>query len=457
MRMERLTDGGHENGGGALAMRLSLRDVVDEYEQKRARLPESIAAFDRAVAAIKAETAIGGTYGGDVFGRSSPGVYARTAEDVLLRSAWRHVHDGLNISRIASAADKDRLAKVLEAPPAFTIENIRETFGDYVLRPRYHILRGLAEVFGNLDPAYKSHSKVRIGVKGLPKRVILPSVGGWGSYGTERLRNIISALCAYRGEPMPEWSDISDFLDGARGGEGGTYKDLTLRRFQNGNGHLFFGEQSLRDINCALAEFYGEVLPDTPDEYEGDWARPRATGTAVSKDLQFYPTPQKVIDELLSDLPSINGLEVLEPSCGDGRIMLALRKLGAKVTGIEVDPQRAAQARAHGLAVLCRNFLEYTPDPTFDLVVMNPPFYGRHYEKHVTHAARFLKPGGRLVAILPITARTDHGLLGKAWAKQNGMKVSTYSGRDGFKDLPVGSFSESGTNINTTIFTAFKE
>lgn len=455
--MARLIDDGHGTGGGGqVALRLSLRDVIEEYEAKRAKLPETIAAFDRALSIAKTDTAIGGTYGGDVFGRSSPNIYPQTAENVLLRSAWRHVHDGLNVARIASAADKDRIAKVLEAPPAFTIENIRETFGDYILRPRYHILRGLAEVFGNLDPAYKSHSKVRIGVKGLPKRVILSSVGGWGSYGGERLRNMISALCAYRGEPLPEWSEIAALIEGARGGEDGTYKDLTLRRFQNGNGHLFFGERSLLDINRALAEFYGEVLPDTPDE-DGDRARPRATGTAVSKDLQFYPTPQKVIDDLLSDLPSIKGLEALEPSCGDGRMMLALRKLGAKVTGIEVDRDRAAQARAHGLAVLCRNFLEYTPDPSFDLVVMNPPFYGTHYAKHVTHAARFLKSGGRLLAILPITARTDHGLLSHAWAKQNGMKISTYHGRDGFRDLPVGSFSESGTNINTTVFQAFKE
>ena len=33
----------------------------------------------------------------------------------------------------------------------------------------------------------------------------------------------------------------------------------------------------------------------------------------------------------------------------------------------------------------------------FDAVVMNPPFYGRHYIKHVNHALKFLKPGGVLV------------------------------------------------------------
>ena len=67
---------------------------------------------------------------------------------------------------------------------------------------------------------------------------------------------------------------------------------------------------------------------------------------------------------------------------------------------------------------------------------MNPPFYGQHYAKHVNHALKFLKPSGTLTAILPITARYDHGLLAGSW-----------------QDLPVGSFSESGTNINTTVLT----
>lgn len=86
--------------------------------------------------------------------------------------------------------------------------------------------------------------------------------------------------------------------------------------------------------------------------------------------------------------------------------------------------------------MLTANFLETVPTGDFDYVVMNPPFYGQHYAKHVNHALKFLKPRGKLMAILPITARYDHGLLKGRW-----------------EDLPVGSFSESGTNINTTVLT----
>ena len=78
------------------------------------------------------------------------------------------------------------------------------------------------------------------------------------------------------------------------------------------------------------------------------------------------------------------------------------------------------------------NFLQVAPDPRFDVIVMNPPFYGQHYKKHLDHAAKFLRPGGRLACILPASAFYDHANTIGEW-----------------HDLPVGSFAESGTNIPT--------
>jgi tRNA1(Val) A37 N6-methylase TrmN6 len=123
---------------------------------------------------------------------------------------------------------------------------------------------------------------------------------------------------------------------------------------------------------------------------------------------------------------------VLEPSCGDGRIMDELRVRGCRVLGIEYHAGRAAQAREKGHAVVTANFLEQTSVAEFDKIVMNPPFYGRHYAKHVKHALKFLKPGGTLVSILPATAHYDHGELSGDW-----------------RDLPVASFADAGTNIPT--------
>ena len=46
------------------------------------------------------------------------------------------------------------------------------------------------------------------------------------------------------------------------------------------------------------------------------------------------------------------------------------------------------------------DFLECNGDlGTFDRIVMNPPFTNGDDIKHIMHALKMLKPGGRLVAI----------------------------------------------------------
>jgi hypothetical protein len=316
-------------------------------------------------------------------------------------------------------------------------------------------------VFCGLDQAYKSHDKVKIGVAGLPKRVVMRGFGSFSSHGKEQLQTILNALAAYQGRPLVTYEELNVLMDDEnalletkvierpqRYGKPDLIpvhaRGIRLRRFQNGNGHLFFEKDTLTDINKALAEFYGSVLPDTTEEKPTK----KQASTAVSKDLQYYATPAKVVDHVVGELYQIKGKKVLEPNCGCGRFMDALRKAGAKPYGIEVDALRAAQTRAKGHTVLTANFLETVPTGDFDAVVMNPPFYGQHYAKHVLHAFKFLKPGGKLTAILPATARYDHGLLDDLGVR------SSYDRR--WEDLPVGSFSESGTNINTTILTIFK-
>lgn len=457
---------------GAVARLRSLPDVVAEYDAKLKAIPEAVAAFEAAGAALKTAASVGGEYGQETIDVGH--VYAKTLEKNLLRSAWVHVWKGLNLPAIASAKDKKAWEQAMAAPPDFTLDNLRATFGPYLENPRATILRGLAEVFSDLDPAYKSHEKVKIGVKGLPKRLILGGINSYGGgWGWDKVRDILNALAAYQGKPLPTGEEMAALREDGealrvskevpdpyeshhvhrRRAEAGeppktvrtVGRGVWLKRFQNGNAHVFFDPEALTDINRALAEFYGDVLPDSPEAWAEERPAKRAS-TEVARDLQFYGTPAKVIDRLIglathSNPAGLKGLRVLEPSCGDGRIMDEARKLGADVWGIEVDAGRAAQTRAKGHRIFCSNFLEAVgpnrPEYHFDLVLMNPPFYGRHYAKHVRHAIRFLKPGGKLCAILPATARYDHGELDDL--------------DPDWTDLPVGAFAESGTNVCTTI------
>lgn len=447
------------NAQTAIALPLTVTDLVAEYEAKVAAIPGEIDAYLAANDRITMAATVHGTFVDQVASR--PYLHADSLRKNLLKSGWRAVYERLQIPSVASADDRKRFDRALADPPPLTVENAKATFGDYLVRPRFHILRGLAEVFCGLDPAYKSHSKVRIGVKGLPKRVILPGWGDYGTYGRDKLRDMINAMAALRGQVPFEWDEMTAIrlahqagedavLDGRSYTEHDRYtpavpkvyttidRGLTIRKFANGNAHVMFDGDALLAINRALAEFYGEVLPDA----EPEGVKPSAS-TAVSKDLQFYWSPPAVIEAALdfAGLPTRRSFSgefpverVLEPSCGDGRILDAIRALGHKALGIEYHPGRAAEARAKGHAVVTANFLEQPAAPEFDAVVMNPPFYGRHYLKHVRHAEQFLKPGGTLVAILPATARYDHAELTGDW-----------------RDLPVASFADAGTNVPTTM------
>jgi hypothetical protein len=417
----------------ALATPRTVLDLIDEYDEKVANVEAAIEAYNRACTEIESAGCVMGTYAEPVLrGRSY--VHASDMRRNLLKSGWKAIYNRLNIDMIASANDKRLFERTLADPPPLTAEIVRSTFAHYYANPRLHILRGLAEAFADLDPAYKSHAKVKIGVKGLPKRVILSGFGGWSGYGRDRVRDILNALALYQGKALLNHDELSalwhstDALKESR--------DIWLKKYENGNGHLYFGPTALLDINRGLAEFYGDVLPDVdPEQPE------RAPSTAVAKDLQFYWTPEAVIAKALEfanvhDITEyrnpVEPRRILEPSCGDGRMLDAIREYGHGALGIEYHAGRADQARAKGHSVVLANFLECPPKPEFDTVVMNPPFYGRHYVKQVRHALKFLKPGGTLVAVLPATAHYDHKELEGEW-----------------RDLPVGSFSEVGTNVPT--------
>lgn len=454
-----------------IALPTTAADLVDEYDRKERELDDRIKLFQQHCTDFEASILVRGTFAESVF--SAPSIYPDRLRKNLLQSGWKAVYSHLQIDRLASAKDKKLFDQGMANPPPLTLDNVKATFGDYFLNTRHHILRGLAEVFVDLDPAYKSHSKVRIGKKGLPKRIILNWGSYYHSYGFDKFVDVVNALAALQGIKPFNWSERTIFEIAHGKGEdaildGRTYerkksrysdeietfksvnRGLRIRKFANGNVHIFFEEPTLTDINLGLAEFYGEVLPDVdPDNPT------KAPSTAVSKDLQFYASPKKVIDAAL-DFAEIHTTEyyrgdppklyVLEPSCGDGRILDELRLRGCRVTGVEYHRDRATQARNKGHNVYCKNFLEMIPVPDFDKIVMNPPFYGRHYVKHVRHAMKFLKPGGTLVAILPASARYDHKELDDlADSKWN----------ENWKDLPPGSFSEVGTNIPTILLRAF--
>ncbi|HSK63854.1 MAG TPA: class I SAM-dependent methyltransferase [Pyrinomonadaceae bacterium] len=83
-------------------------------------------------------------------------------------------------------------------------------------------------------------------------------------------------------------------------------------------------------------------------------ATPTATPTPkeVKKDVPYVPTPQNVVDEMLT-LANVKKDDVVyDLGCGDGRLVItAVKKFGAKRGfGVDIDPQRIEESNANAKA-----------------------------------------------------------------------------------------------------------
>lgn len=136
------------------------------------------------------------------------------------------------------------------------------------------------------------------------------------------------------------------------------------------------------------------------------------------KSHQFYPTPAAVAEFAVS----VAGIEdhhgVLEPSAGTGGLADYLPKL--QTTCVEISPLHCRVLEAKGFKVIEADFLKWASgQPLADRVVMNPPFSEGRWQAHLQAAAGMLKPDGRLVAILPASAKGKDLLPGWSleWAR----------------------------------------
>lgn len=122
---------------------------------------------------------------------------------------------------------------------------------------------------------------------------------------------------------------------------------------------------------------------------------------ALRKIEGYFPTPASIVEQLIEAAEIECDHAVLEPSAGCGDIAQAVDAVPCGIVAcVEINPEMCQVLESKGFAVECGDFLNETPTPEFDRVVMNPPFERDGDIQHVMHAFRFLKPGGRLVAIM---------------------------------------------------------
>jgi hypothetical protein len=391
----------------------------------------------------------------------------KEAKDTL-RSQMAYIPE--EIGHNGELINGEEIAKGL---PEVSVDTIAATLTGFAADAGTIFQRGISNGFAKLDRRFKSHDGFRVG-----SRIILTDAfDGWGSwhYGRHRdsLIDIERVFLVLDGKKATDkYTGVIDVItEGRRGGFGirqseheGDY--FKIRIFKNGNAHLWFSRDDLvLKVNKLLANYYGEVLGYGHDTEETEEEIFSNRALTPARRFGFFPTPPETVHKMLDGALYVHAgepvLTILEPSAGTGNISSILaaeqesgawerhekRRYRHKVDVVEIQEDHFKGLETSGLyrRAFHRDFLRMEPEQTglYDLIIMNPPFDMQRDIDHVTHAWKFLKPGGTLISIMSAGTEFRENKKAKAF------RAMLERHRARWTDLPAGTFSSVGTNVNT--------
>jgi len=464
--------------GTALIQRATIDEIVGNRNLAIEKFSIAMAAMDEAFAVASKAAGGLGFYVDREKSQQAFSSYDRGHVDFLEylrkqtdRTIWSHLVNGYGFDKLMDRqAHEEFRAQLDKDPPEVSVETAEATIATLVGDAEKIFRRGIANAFSKLDRRFRSHDGFKIG-----ERVVLSSAfddfGMWNHHSRhdDTIRDIERTFMRLDGKEMPEhrYAGIIGVIDDEKKRHTSLSRSawevdneyFRVKAFKNGNCHIWFKRDDLLErINKLLAEHYGAVLGAGSDAVEDDpLSRPN---TSLAKNMGWFPTPEAVVSRImdraeLSYARSFKGEypRVLEPSAGEGAIILGAinRCPEAEVVCVELHGDRAATlASIPGISrVVQDDFLRcsVTDLGTFDRILMNPPFDMRRDIDHVAHAVRFLRPGGRIVAVM--SAGVEFAMDKKSVAFRK--LIEKLHG--GIYDLPSGSFEESGTMVNTCLVT----
>lgn len=176
-----------------------------------------------------------------------------------------------------------------------------------------------------------------------------------------------------------------------------------------------------------------------------------ATGVAANRkqELGFFETPAPLARRLVELADVRPGHFVLEPSAGRGAIVRAINEAEprAGVAVIDIDPKHEPHWGPLSISSqFVGDFLTEKLNGIYDRIIANPPFGKAQRDiDHVLHMWDCLKPGGRLVSVMA------DGVMWRNNANSVAFRERIEANGGTIEKLPPGSFSQSGTDVNTCV------
>ena len=123
-----------------------------------------------------------------------------------------------------------------------------------------------------------------------------------------------------------------------------------------------------------------------------------------SPDVPFVPTRQEIVEEMLRAAGVKADDIVYDLGCGDGRIVIAAaQKFGARGVGVDIDPQRIAEANANAKRAGVEKQVAFRLGDLFDADIAEATVVTLYLLPDVNlrlkpKLLRDLKPGTRIVS-----------------------------------------------------------
>lgn len=382
--------------------------------------------------------------------------FIKSVENNIDANVWE---DLLDVTKLRSLMDSKAMQQFrdgLSDPAPVTPDTVHATL--QALRGDSWMIfkRGLLSVFERLCRDYKSHDGFKIG-----KRIVLEHGVQVEKYysslrAVDTLLDVDRIFHVLDGKPAPEYqyglcAAIRLGLSSSPMQTDIQTPYFRVKLYKKGTIHLFpLRDDLVQKVNLIIADHFGATLGAAPDVAD----RRRGPVVAEPAPDDFYETSYELADQMIDAIGVTSGQTILEPSAGIGGIARRIVAVGdVSLVCIEYAQTRADELRRilPYAKVIQGDFLDKMPSQAFDRVIMNPPFSRGLDVMHVRHALDFLRPGGRIAAIMA----------GNALNRQNKEVTDLRRYLDlGFdwrvERLPERSFRSAGTMVSTVLLIAEK-
>ena len=191
---------------------------------------------------------------------------------------------------------------------------------------------------------------------------------------------------------------------------------------------------------------FGFIFQEDPTELLKQIANGESRN--LKKEFQFFATPDNLADELVRLAQIEESHTILEPSAGQGSIMNAIHKLfpNKNVNWCELmSINQTFCQRIHNATFVCEDFFNHNVEEFYDRIIAKPPFAKNQDIDHINKMFECLKSGGRLVSI-----SSTHWQISSN-KKETAFREWVEDIRAEIKEIPAGTFKESGTTISSLI------